>query len=274
MTADKELRDAIGRPALKFLDEWVRRQFRGELQELQPRLIGFKRAFEALIDETLPEDWWTFPNEVQLRHLRRECSFAAEADLGKSLKPGIGDQVRFGEIKREDQESLVQQINAVEHDEIRRKRGLGEADDMINAKALAFSGGGIRSATCCLDVTQVLARRGLLHQFDYLSTLSGGGYFGSFLSTFLGTGERITSATGDDKAEVNARINETFWSGSAGDPARRGKGNSTGDLRGRGRAATRAAAVAAPPEAEPLSRRWRFCSEDTRHWHGSSWRSF
>jgi hypothetical protein len=198
----------------------VRRQFRGELQELQPRLIGFKRAFEALIDETLPEDWWTFPNEVQLRHLRRECSFAAEADLGKSLKPGIGDQVRFGEIKREDQESLVQQINAVEHDEIRRKRGLGEADDMINAKALAFSGGGIRSATCCLGVTQVLARRGLLHQFDYLSTLSGGGYFGSFLSTFLGTGERITSATGRRQGGSECANQRDVLSGSAGDPAR------------------------------------------------------
>jgi hypothetical protein len=146
MTADKELRDANGRPVLKFLDEWVRRQFRRELQELQPRLIGFKKAFEALIDETLPEDWWTSPNEVQLKHLRRECSFAAEADLGKSLEPGIGDQVRFGKIKMEDQEKLVDQINDVERGEIRKRRkllGMAEADN-VNAKAVAFSGGGIR----------------------------------------------------------------------------------------------------------------------------------
>lgn len=56
-----------------------------------------------------------------------------------------------------------------------------------DAAGLAFSGGGIRSATFCLGVTQVLARRGLLPQFDYLSTISGGGYWGSFLSCALGT---------------------------------------------------------------------------------------
>ena len=51
---------------------------------------------------------------------------------------------------------------------------------------LAFSGGGIRSATISLGITQALARRGRLYAFDYLSTVSGGGYFGVFLrSLFL-----------------------------------------------------------------------------------------
>lgn len=48
--------------------------------------------------------------------------------------------------------------------------------------ALCFSGGGIRSATFGLGVTQALAAAGLLKQFDYLSTVSGGGYLGSLLS--------------------------------------------------------------------------------------------
>ena len=43
---------------------------------------------------------------------------------------------------------------------------------------LALSGGGIRSATVCLGVCQALARRGLLGKIDFLSTVSGGGYFG------------------------------------------------------------------------------------------------
>lgn len=47
---------------------------------------------------------------------------------------------------------------------------------------LAFSGGGIRSATFNLGILQALARNGLLHQFDYLSTVSGGGYIGSWLA--------------------------------------------------------------------------------------------
>jgi hypothetical protein len=44
---------------------------------------------------------------------------------------------------------------------------------------LALSGGGIRSATFCLGVLRSLAKNGVLHRFDYLSTVSGGGYIGS-----------------------------------------------------------------------------------------------
>lgn len=50
---------------------------------------------------------------------------------------------------------------------------------------LALSGGGIRSATFSLGVVQTLARRGLLKHVDYLSTVSGGGYLGSCLSSLL-----------------------------------------------------------------------------------------
>lgn len=46
---------------------------------------------------------------------------------------------------------------------------------------IAFSGGGIRSATISLGVAQALARHKRLLAFDYMSTVSGGGYFGSFL---------------------------------------------------------------------------------------------
>src|SRR5713226_7236077 len=46
---------------------------------------------------------------------------------------------------------------------------------------LAFSGGGIRSATFNLGVLQGLAKLGLLRRFDYLSTVSGGGYLGTWL---------------------------------------------------------------------------------------------
>jgi hypothetical protein len=58
-----------------------------------------------------------------------------------------------------------------------------------HAVALAISGGGIRSATFALGVLVALARRNLLYQFDYLSTVSGGGYIGSFLTAFLNVGD-------------------------------------------------------------------------------------
>jgi hypothetical protein len=51
-----------------------------------------------------------------------------------------------------------------------------------NLVGLAFSGGGIRSATFGLGVLETLKRLGLLTQVDYLSTVSGGGYIGAWLS--------------------------------------------------------------------------------------------
>lgn len=50
---------------------------------------------------------------------------------------------------------------------------------------LAFSGGGIRSATFNLGIVQALAELRLLRHFDYLSCVSGGGYVGGWLSAFI-----------------------------------------------------------------------------------------
>jgi len=49
---------------------------------------------------------------------------------------------------------------------------------------LAFSGGGIRSATFNLGILQGLAHFHLLPRIDYLSTVSGGGYIGSWLTAW------------------------------------------------------------------------------------------
>jgi len=51
--------------------------------------------------------------------------------------------------------------------------------------ALCLSGGGIRSATFNLGVLQALARAGVLPGFDYLSTVSGGGYVGAWLQAWI-----------------------------------------------------------------------------------------
>lgn len=51
--------------------------------------------------------------------------------------------------------------------------------------ALCLSGGGIRSATFNLGILQGLARHGLLQRFDYLSTVSGGGFIGGWLSAWI-----------------------------------------------------------------------------------------
>lgn len=64
---------------------------------------------------------------------------------------------------------------------------LNTKDDAIKESltGLAISGGGIRSASFALGVMQALESKGLMKRFDYLSTVSGGGYIGGSLSWFL-----------------------------------------------------------------------------------------
>jgi hypothetical protein len=65
--------------------------------------------------------------------------------------------------------------------------------------ALCLSGGGIRSATFGLGVLQGLAEIGMLKRFTYLSTVSGGGYIGSWLSAWTlraGGAEAVEKALG------------------------------------------------------------------------------
>lgn len=63
---------------------------------------------------------------------------------------------------------------------------LGESARATKAKVgLALSGGGIRSATFSLGVLQALAADKKLASFDYLSTVSGGGYIGSWLTAWI-----------------------------------------------------------------------------------------
>lgn len=60
-----------------------------------------------------------------------------------------------------------------------------KADPRQRRAALCFSGGGVRSATYALGLLQGLVRQGVgLSGFHFLSTVSGGGYTGSWLSVW------------------------------------------------------------------------------------------
>ena len=57
----------------------------------------------------------------------------------------------------------------------------GDVDDK-ELVGIAFSGGGIRSATFGLGVLEGLKKLALLDRVHYVSTVSGGGYIGSWFS--------------------------------------------------------------------------------------------
>ena len=52
-------------------------------------------------------------------------------------------------------------------------------------EGICFSGGGIRSATFNLGVLQGLAKLGILNHFDYLSSVSGGGYIHEWFAAWI-----------------------------------------------------------------------------------------
>src|SRR6185503_9154775 len=88
--------------------------------------------------------------------------------------------------------ATANEINTAERRFIHRRRQASNlepqsegVEPVENATGLCLSGGGIRSATFCLGIVQVLARQQMLQRFDYLSTVSGGGYLGSFITSFL-----------------------------------------------------------------------------------------
>src|ERR1039457_7305927 len=69
----------------------------------------------------------------------------------------------------------------------RKNRGVpvDDGDGRLDLVGLAFSGGGIRSATFNLGVLQALAKLEILRYVDYLSTVSGGGYTGGWLAAMI-----------------------------------------------------------------------------------------
>ena len=70
--------------------------------------------------------------------------------------------------------------------------------------ALCLSGGGIRSATFALGVLQGLAKVKVLPQFHYLSTVSGGGYLGGWLTAWLHHSRDDVAAVADSLATLDS----------------------------------------------------------------------
>lgn len=149
-------------------------EFRADLARLQKKLRAFMvelqtLAYGSAVPDTLSPD---VIGPQELSFLNETIQFGVDTAAG----------------------SLEQkEINKSEADEIaarREKYGI-KKDKGYDAVGLALSGGGIRSATFCLGAIQVLVERGILKDIDYLSTVSGGGYIGSFVSSWLGAGRDL-----------------------------------------------------------------------------------
>lgn len=100
-------------------------------------------------------------------------------------------------------------VHQQERENIRQLHPFDAAKPMPQT-GLAFSGGGIRSATFNLGILQALAELKLLREFDYLSCVSGGGYIGGWLSAFIKRkcegkiekAEELLCTGGDENASI------------------------------------------------------------------------
>ncbi len=89
---------------------------------------------------------------------------------------------------------FLTEVFPAELSEINRRRRENQQTEVTHSGApsasaglvgLAISGGGIRSATLGLGVVQALSKLGVFGAVDYLSTVSGGGFVGSAVSSLL-----------------------------------------------------------------------------------------
>ncbi len=147
----------------------TRHQFRRELTKLQSKLRLFMRLLGCLAEG----DDFRPGTESGIE----SADVYPAYNLGPSIPFGLKD-------------SPIPIRNAAAIDEAERwevfaRRRTYGLDGTPDAVGLAISGGGIRSATFSLGVVQYLARKGIIKSVDFVSTVSGGGYLGSFMSSYL-----------------------------------------------------------------------------------------
>ena len=94
--------------------------------------------------------------------------------------------------------------------DIRRRSDPAATRD--NLVGLAFSGGGIRSATFGLGVLEALKHFGVLTKIHYLSTVSGGGYIGAWLTANYWRAANPPA----EQPRANWLARDTDWSASIG----------------------------------------------------------
>lgn len=116
-----------------------------------------------------------------MQHSAWQTSFADLAAAELDIEPGAGPRAQLRTS------STAELLPVTGEMPTAREWLLDPPRDLFG---LALSGGGIRSATFNLGLLQGLHSVGLLGAFDYLSTVSGGGYIGAFWTAWRSRSRR------------------------------------------------------------------------------------
>jgi hypothetical protein len=140
-------------------------------------MFFLRRAHTVAIDEVQAAE----SASILARRRNHEIDNHADfAQLGATLD--IPSEQRSGALR-----GLLDKLNDPAQTQLWQEHAAAhpERKTVSNFFGLALSGGGIRSATFNLGVLQVLAWTRLLRFVDYLSTVSGGGYIGSCVTSMF-----------------------------------------------------------------------------------------
>ena len=96
-----------------------------------------------------------------------------------------------------------------------------------NLTGLCLSGGGVRSAIFCGGVVEYLAEQRLLKEFDYLSTVSGGGFTGAALSYWSHSDKDMSSRGTPEAAKLKEEHQATDAAQGAEDADKTAKETAT-----------------------------------------------
>lgn len=102
-----------------------------------------------------------------------------------AIQPPEASTKNFDEVFRAELQEIIRRRQTVGLDAATLEDDGDGPTAGLGLVGLAHSGGGIRSAAFSLGVVQELASHGVFRRVDYVSTVSGGGYLGSALSSLL-----------------------------------------------------------------------------------------
>jgi hypothetical protein len=181
-----------------FMAKWHRKSLDGEL-DTRDGAVEFRMELR-----TLQDNFQVFAGTL---HKMAYGTPLADVPINENRNFAPTDPLDYG-IPKDGliQNNDVEHINSAEVQAIAKRRSLFAEDldtseTIKNAAGLALSGGGIRAASFSLGVSQVFAQHSkIMNSFDLLSTVSGGGFTGSFLVRRIEAGgvEAVANPKGPD----------------------------------------------------------------------------
>lgn len=199
---------ATGGKEFNTLEQRLFQEYQVEYEEL---LILVAQKHMKLLHETSPINLQlaikllTDREELQRTLIKEEVPIPFEMVFSEELK-----EIETNRKTRRDDLKLIGSAdravpaqNSFTFKHINRTEDPIENAKSMHIQSLAFSGGGIRSATFNLGVLQAFANAGLLSRFDYLSTVSGGGYIGSWFTAWIkrtGSVNNVSERLNPDKS--------------------------------------------------------------------------